>query len=105
MNSEITAASITSSLVPLSFIGHGSGAVNTCTANHMHSLPNTRYPEAATASANGRLGGACRGPPQTRSIVTSSSTISFLGLSCGPRATLAILSAISWPSTTSPKMV
>src|SRR5271165_2182448 len=41
----------------------------------------------------------------TRSIVTDSSTTGFWGLFPGPLATFEILSAMAWPSTTSPKMV
>ena len=52
--------------------------------------------------------GLCRFLPlfyATRSIVTDSSTTGLCGLSCALRATLEMPVTISWPSTTSPKMV
>ena len=41
----------------------------------------------------------------TRSMTTDSRTTGVLGLSWPPRGTSEILVTISWPSTTSPKMV
>ena len=41
----------------------------------------------------------------TRSMTTDSSTTGLCGLSCALRGTSEILVTISWPSTTSPKMV